>query len=87
MESIFTYEDRLLIANLTAELKRLNDSREREQHTQPDFVLSIQEAAKFIGRSRQTISKKIRENKLHKVERGGVTGILYSELKDARNSP
>ena len=85
MDSIFTYEDRLLIANLTAELKRLNDRREKED-AEPDFVLSIQQAAKFIGKSRQTISRKIKQNKLHKVERGGVTGILKSELDAIRNS-
>ena len=84
MDSIFTYEDRLLIANLTAELKRLNDSREMAAK-EPDFVLSIQQAASLVGRSRQTISRKIKENKLHKVERGGVTGVLRSELLTLKN--
>lgn len=79
MESLFTYEDRLLIANLTAELKRMNDRAEKGDN-QPDLVLSIQQAAALIGRSRQTISRKIREGKLHKVEKGGVIGILQSEL-------
>jgi len=83
MESIFTYEDRLLIANLTAELKRMNDRAEKGDR-QPDLVLSIQQAASLIGRSRQTISRKIREGKLHKVERGGVVGILQSELTNSQ---
>ena len=83
MESLFTYEDRLLIANLTAELKRMNDRAERGEK-EPDLVLSIQQAAQLTGRSRQTISRKIREGKLHKVERGGIIGILQSELLGLR---
>ena len=80
MESIFTNEDRLLIANLTAELKRMNDRAEKSD--EPDLVLSIQQAASLIGRSRQTISRKVREGKQHKVERGGLIGILKSELQN-----
>lgn len=79
MDSIFTNEDRLLIANLTAELKRMNDRAERGEK-EPDLVLSIQQAAALAGKTRQTISRKIREGKLHKVERRGQIGILYSEL-------
>ena len=85
MDSIFTNENRLLIANLTAELKRMNDRRERED-AEPELVLTIQQAAQFIGRSRQTISRKIKEKKLHKVERRGVIGILKSELDELRIS-
>lgn len=84
MDSIFTNEDRLLIANLTAELKRLNDSRDRSDRTS-DLVLSIQQAATIAGRTRQTISRKIREGKLHKVERSGQIGILLSELNEIQN--
>ena len=79
MDSIFTNEDRLLIANLTAELKRYNDRMERSD-TKPVPVLSIQQAALITGRTRQTISRKIREGKLHKVERGGVIGIPANEI-------
>jgi hypothetical protein len=84
MDSIFTNEDRLLIANLTAELKRLND-RMDSRDAEPDFVLSIQQAASLVGKTRQTISRKIREGKLHKVERRGQIGILYSELNMTQN--
>lgn len=84
MDSIFTNEDRLLIAALTSELKRLNDRRERDS-AEPDLVLSIQEAARYSGRTRQTISRKIREKKLHKVERGGVIGVLLSELTNTNS--
>ena len=85
MESIFTNEDRLLIANLTAELKRMNDRAERD-NGKPDLVLFIQQVAAMTGRSRQTICRKVREGKLHKVERGGVIGILMSELEQIRKS-
>lgn len=84
-ESYFTNEDRLLIANLTAELKRMND-RADKMAEQSDLVLSVQQAAELIGKSRQTVSRMIREKRLHKVERGGVVGILKSELTTRRET-
>lgn len=75
---ILTEADRALIAQLTHELRRYNDLREAELK---DRVVSVQEAARIAGRSRQTISRKVREGRLHKVTRGGVTGILLSELQ------
>jgi len=66
------------IMGLVYELRRFNDLREAEQK---DRVVSISEAAEIARRSRQTISRKIREGRLHKVTRGGVTGILLSELQ------
>ena len=83
MDSLFSIEDRLLIANLTDELKRFNDRKDREEK-EDEFVLSVQQAAQLLGRSRQTISKNIRKGKLHKVERGGVVGILRSEIEKIR---
>lgn len=71
------FEDRILLERLITELKRLND---REEETKRDIVLTVQQAAAMLGCSRQTISRKIREGRLHKVERGGVIGILQSEL-------
>lgn len=71
-------QDRALIRELVHELRRYNDIRESELK---DRVVSIQEAARITGRTRQTISRKIREGRLSKVTRGGVTGILLSELK------
>ena len=78
MEYLLTNEDRLLIAGLTAELKRLNDREEYSQ--EPELVLSVNEAAGLSGCSRQTISRKIRQGELHKVACGGVVGIPKSEL-------
>lgn len=84
MELELKHEDRLLLQNIYAELKRYN---ERISGTQdrPDLVLSIQEAAVKIGKSRQTISRLVREGRLHKVLRGGKTGILASELNPLGN--
>lgn len=66
------------IKGLVYELRRFNDLREAELK---DRVVSINEAATITGKTRQTISRKIREGRLHKVTRGGVTGILLSELQ------
>ena len=66
------------IMGLVYELRRFNDLREAELK---DRVVSINEAATITGRTRQTISRKIREGYLKKVTRGGVTGILLSELQ------
>ena len=63
---------------LVYELRRFNDLREAELK---DRVVSINEAATITGKTRQTISRKIREGYLKKVTRGGVTGILLSELQ------
>lgn len=79
----FSQEDRYLIANITHELKRLNDRREQEESLIP-LVMTNQQAAILLGCSRQTVNRKIREGKLHKVERGGMIGILYSEIKALR---
>lgn len=75
---LLTESDRSLIAQLTHELRRFNDLREAERK---DRVVSVNEAARIAGRTRQTISRKIREGRLSKVTRGGVTGILLSELQ------
>ena len=66
------------IMGLVYELRRFNDLREAELK---DRVVSINEAATITGKTRQTISRKIREGYLKKVTRGGVTGILLSELQ------
>lgn len=66
------------IMGLVYELRRFNDLRGAELK---DRVVSVGEAATITGRTRQTISRKIREGRLHKVTRGGVTGILLSELQ------
>lgn len=79
----FSQEDRNLIENFTFELKRLNNRMAEEESLMP-LVMTTQQAAILLGCSRQTVSRKIREGKLHKVERCGMIGILYSEIKALR---
>lgn len=76
--------DRSLIENLatgieglTAELRRMNGNAEKAE---PDDLLTCGEAAELCGRSRQTISRWLREKRIRKVYRGGRQGILKSEL-------
>lgn len=71
----FSDEDRKLLRDFTEQL------RIRNEIDSPDRLLSCGEAAKELGRSRQTISTMIRDKRLTKVERGGRTGILLSELR------
>lgn len=74
-----TDSDRALLAELTYQLKRRNDldeqSRAREE------LLTCTQAADILGVTRQTVSLMLRRNRLHKVTRGGRTGILRSELE------
>jgi len=77
MEAInLSLQDRALLSDLVYELRRFNDNSERSS----DKVLSCSEAAAVTGRTRQTVSKWIRDGRLHKVTRGCRTGILLSEL-------
>jgi predicted DNA-binding transcriptional regulator AlpA len=78
MEVTLSGYDRALLERLAFELKRYNDAADERKQ---DRVLSVNDAARLSGRSRQTISRKIREGVLTKVSRGGVTGILRSELE------
>lgn len=77
MEAInLSLQDRALLSDLVHELRRFNDNSKRS----PDRVLSCSEAAALCGRTRQTVSRWIRDGRLHKVTRGCRTGILESEL-------
>ena len=49
-----------------------------------DRVLSISEVARRTGKTRQTISRKIRQNIFTRVVVGGKCGILESELYKIR---
>ena len=78
MEAInLSLQDRALIADLVHELRRYNDNSEKSLS---DKVLSCSEAAAVTGKTRQTVSRWIRDGRLHKVTRGCRTGILQSEL-------
>jgi len=49
-----------------------------------DRVVSMTETARLLGRTRQSVSRMVREGRLHKVMRGGITGILLSEIETKR---
>lgn len=76
--------DRLLVQELIHELRRHNELLQAQ--TRKEEVMTIQDAASYLGRTRQTISRKIREGVLKKVTRGGVTGILLSDLNKITGS-
>ena len=46
-----------------------------------DDILNYTEVARKLGRTRQTVSQYVAQGRLTVVERGGVRGILSSELK------
>ncbi len=70
-------EDRIILLDLTAELRRFNNNSEKEK---PDPLLSCAEAADYLKVARQTISAMIRDKRLQKKTRGGRTGLLKSDL-------
>ena len=69
-----------LLGDLLAELRIAN----RNTLEKEDELLTIAQVAKRVGRTRQTVNKWCREHRLHKVERGGLCGILESELRTIR---
>ena len=82
METInLSLQDRALLSDLVNELRRLNDKTEKSTQ---DRLVSCSEAAVIIGRTRQTVSKWIRDGRLHKVVRGCRSGILLSELNQTK---
>lgn len=79
MENIFQLSDsdRMLIANLTRELRRFNDNSEENRS---DMLFSVKMAAEYLGKTRQTIRNMCKDKRLTTVMRGGQSGILKSEL-------
>lgn len=53
----------------------------------PAILVSCAEAARFLGKTRATISAYIRQNRLTKRTIDGVTGILLSELVAYKENP
>jgi len=70
-----------VIAEHTAELKRFNDTRDKEQ----GVLVSCTEAARLCKVSRATISAWISENKLRKVARGQSVGIPLEDVRRIQN--
>lgn len=70
---------------LLASVERNNELIEallREIRRSGDRVVSCSEAGRILGRTRQTIHEYVNNGRLHIVDRGGVKGILASELEN-----
>lgn len=74
---IFSDQDRAILLDLTAELRRYNDNSEKEK---PDTWFSFREAGEYIGRTYQTISTWSRSGILHPKLIGRSNRIAMSEL-------
>lgn len=59
---------------LTAQLERWNDINNN------DILVSCTEAARLLGRTTPTISKMLKDGRLHKTTIGDSTGIRLSEV-------
>lgn len=68
------------IVALKKELAQMRESLLEKVPTEPEPLLSVNEAASYCGKTRQTISLWVREKKIKKVRRGGRSGFLKSEL-------
>lgn len=75
----------VLLEEILAELRLMNRrEHELEQRLQAlenkDELLSITDAAKLVGKTRQTVSRWLNMGKIRQHERGGDIGILKSDL-------
>lgn len=76
-EMIFSDQDRAILLDLTAELRRYNDNSEKEK---PDTWFSLREAGEYIGKTYQTISSWSKSGILHPKLIGRSKRIAKSEL-------
>lgn len=74
---IFSDQDRAILLDLTAELRRYNDNSEKEK---PDTWFSFREAGEYIGKTYQTISTWAKSGILHPKLIGRSNRIAMSEL-------
>lgn len=74
---IFSDQDRAILLDLTAELRRYNDNSEKEK---PDTWFSFREAGEYIGKTYQTISTWSKSGILHPKLIGRSKRIAMSEL-------
>ena len=75
-----TQVDMHLLEQLTTEIRRWNDERI------PDVLVSSKEAARFLGCTPQTICANVKQGKLTRRTKGGVTGIPLAELMNAKKT-
>lgn len=74
-----------LAKKLLASVERNNELTEallREIRRSGDRVVSCSEAGRILGKTRQTVYEYVNNGRLHIVKRGGVKGILASELEN-----
>ena len=72
--------DRAMIAEHTAQLRRYNDLRD-----EGEVLVSCTEAARLLGKTKQTISEWIAQGRLHKRTFGKSTGIQLKEIRQIQN--
>ena len=72
------------VERLIAAIESLNATIREWRTPQAERVVSTNEAAHRLGRTRQTISRMVKEGRLRKVTRHGVTGILLSDIENGR---
>lgn len=72
------------VERLIAAIEALTAAIREWRTSQAERVVSINEAAHRLGRTRQTISRMVKEGRLRKVTRHGVTGILLSDIENGR---
>ena len=70
-----------IIAEIMADLDELRASYERDCYEE---LLNGKEAARYLNVTPQTISKYVREGRLHKISNGVTYGIRKSELRQIR---
>ena len=68
-----------IIAEIMADLQEIQD-----RFSPANEILSCKEAAKYIGKTPQTISRYLSQGKLHKVSNGTREGIAKAELDKYR---
>ena len=74
-------EPRLIGKIIDEILADLRELQQRYEADCGDVILTCKEAASYIGKTPQTMSRYIREGRLHKVSNGVSAGIRRSELR------
>lgn len=69
--------DKALIVEHTAQLRRYNNLRD-----EGEVIISCTEAARLLGKTKQTIATYIKQGRLHKVTVGRSTGIRLKEIRE-----
>lgn len=79
MIMVHTLTDEQLDALVDEIVKRVSDGKKSE-----DVLVSCIEAARLLGRAPNTITRMLREGRLHRVTIGDSTGIRLSEIDELK---